>query len=269
MRFLLKKYYRKQLAEKRRKEHRRQIKPVRAQPVTFIGLDDDFCTKTILSRIAHRDERVPLDKRLRFLLTRECLRNISPWSKDSMLSQFAEKVEQTLALMLVQSVQDFHCGHSAGYCTHKYDLGTKDEPIRINVENALEIGARLTNCIKDIPSIIDEKSYLLIPAFMANMMRAKASWLTFAEPFPSFPRHIRNCVSDIGTFWGNQVYINKDITGNDTAYLIREGTLLWNFRFKHNLDIIRDIMYIELQYGLGIVYPEYIVKMNVSEDTGI
>lgn len=258
-------FYRRQLADRRRK--RRIVLTPRRIPTHFVpfhGLDEDFCARTILPRIASRDERVPLDRRVVFELSPVYMNDFPASVEQRMLIRFAEEVETALSKLLTFSVADFNYGHSAGYCSHSYDLGTKDEPIRVNVENAMDAGITLATCGLEVPSAGTNKFDLFIPVPMAKMMLAQSRELRFADPFPILPKHIRFGVEELGTLMGNCLYIDETITGGSTAYAIQRGAIRWNFKFTYDDYAARNSTLIVLRYGILIPYPEHVVKMEVA-----
>ena len=258
-------FYRRQLADRRRK--RRLVLTPRRIPTHFVpfhGLDEDFCARTILPRIASRDERVPLDRRVVFELSPVYMNDFLESVKQRVLIRLAEEVETALSKLLSFAVADFNCGHSAGYCSRSYDLGTKDEPIRINVDNAIDAGVRLATCGMEIPSAGTNKSYLLIPVSMAKMIFARSRELRVAEPFPILPKHIRCGVEELGMLMCNNLFIDETITGGSAAYAIQRGAIRWNFKFEYDDYAARNSTLIVLRYGIFIPYPELVVKMEVA-----
>jgi hypothetical protein len=256
-------FYRKQLADRRRK--RRLVLTPRRIPTLFVpfhGLDEDFCARTILPCIASRDECVPLDRRVVFELSHE---NDFPASVKQRVSiRFAEEVEIALSKLLAFSVADFNCGRSAGYCSCSYYLGTKDEPIKVDVDNAIDAGVKLATCGLEVPSAGTNKFDLLIPVSMAKMILARSRELRVAEPFPMLPKHIRFEVEELGTLMGNNLFIDETITGGSTAYAIQRGAIRWNFSFTYDEYAPRNSTLIMLRYGIFIPYPEHVVKMEVA-----
>ena len=258
-------FYRRQLADRRRK--RRLVLTPRRIPthfVSFHGLDEDFCTRTILPRIASRDERIPLDRRVMFELSPVYMNDFLASLKQKVLIRFAEEIETALSKLLSSSATDFNCGHSAGYCSRSYDLSTKDEPIRVDANNAIDAGVKLATCGKEVPSAGTNKSDLLIPVPMAKMLLARCRELRVAEPFPILPKHIRFGVEELGTLMGDYLYIDETITGGSTAYAIQRGAIKWNFKFAYDDYAARNSTLIVLRYGILILRPEHVVKMEVA-----
>ena len=256
-------FYRRRLADRRRK--RRPVLTPRRIPthfVSFYGLDCGFRARTILPRIASRDKRVPLGRRVVFELSH--MNDFTASVEQRVLIRFAEEVETALSKLLTFSVADFNCGHSAGYCSRSYDLGTKDEPIRVNAENAMDAGITLATCGMEVPSAGTNKFDLLIPAPMAKMMLAQSRELQFADPSPILPKHIRFGVEELGTLMGNYLYIDETITGGSTAYAIQRDAIRWNFEFTYDDYAARNSTLIVLRYGIFIPYPERVVKMEVA-----
>ena len=258
-------FYRRQLADRRRKR-RIGLTPRRIPThfVPFHGLDEDFCARTILPRIASRDERVPLDGRVVFELSPVYMKDFIASEKQRMLIRFAEEVETALSKLLSFTVADFNCGHSAGYYSRSYDLGTKDEPIRVDADNAIDAVVKLATCGMKVPSAGTNKSDLLIPVSMAEMILARSRELRVAEPFPILPKHIRFGVEELGTLMDNYLYIDETITGGSTAYAIQRGAIRWNFKFAYDDYAARNSTLIVLRYGILILRPEHIVKMEVA-----
>lgn len=258
-------FYRRQLVDRRRK--RRIVLTPRRTPTHFApfhGLDEDFCARTILPRIASRDECVPLDRRIVFELSPLYMNDFPASVKQRVTIRFAEEVEIALSKLLTFSVADFNCGHSAGYCSRSYDLGTKDEPIRVNAENAMDAGITLATCGMEVPSAETNKFDLLIPVSMAEMILERSRELRVAEPFPILPKHIRFGVEELGTLMGNCLYIDETITGEGAAYAIQRGAIRWNFEFAYDDYAARNSTLIVLRYGIFIPYPERVVKMEVA-----
>lgn len=257
-------YYSKLIADRRRKR-RRILTPRRIVPhfVTFYGLDEDFCARTILPRIASRDERIPLDRQVVFELSSVYMNDFLASIKQRVLIRFAEEVETTLSKLLTSSVADFNCGHSAGYYSRSYDLGTKDEPIRINARNVDEACANLATCGNEVPQANLIKSALLLPLSMYAMIRANAV-IRFVEPFPILPKHIRFSVEEFGELMGSRLFIDETITEGSAAYAIRQGAIGWNFKFEYEDCTYHNSLRIVLRYGIFILYPEHVVKMEVT-----
>ena len=263
MKKMMKTYYRKLVANKRRKSRLARLARTTATYFAdFHGLDDDFCAWTILPRIACRDEHIPLDNKLVIALPREYLNDFGPYHKNNMLLNFAGKMEQSLSELLSRSVSDFNRGHTAGYCSRMYDLGTKDEPVRIDYTNALDNGVTLASCGMEVPAASYDSQTLIVPPFMAYMIGAKE--LKFSDPFPILPKHIRSGVEELGKLMDNALFTDEAITGQSAAYAIRAGAIRWNFKFMYNADDAHGSLLVMLRYGFFIPYPEYIVKMEVS-----
>jgi hypothetical protein len=257
-------YYSKLIADRRRKR-RRILTPRRITShfVTFHGLDEEFCARTILPRIAFRNERIPLDRQVVLELPREFMDDFDLPRRETMLLSFAEEMEHSLSELLYKSVADFNCGNSAGCRTHSYDLGTKDEPIRINARNVEKACANLATCGNEVPRANLIKSALLLPLSMYAMIRANAM-IRFVEPFPILPKHIRFGVEELGELRGSRLFIDETITGESTAYAIRQGAIRWNFKFEHEDCTYHNSLRIVLRYGIFILYPEHVVKMEVA-----
>lgn len=264
-RLIKKTFYRRQLADRRRK--RRIVLTPRRIPTHFVpfhGLDEDFCARTILPRIASRDECVPLDRRVVFELSPAYMNDFPASVKQMVTIRFAEEVENSLSKLLSFAAADFNCGHSAGYYSRSYDLGTKDEPIRVDADNAIDSVVKLATCGMEVPSAGTNKSDLLIPVSMAEMILARSRELRVAEPFPILPKHIRFGVEELGTLMDNYLYIDETITGGGTAYAIQRGAIRWNFEFTYDDYAARNSTLIVLRYGILVLRPEHIVKMEVA-----
>ena len=128
----------------------------------------------------------------------------------------------------------------------------------------MDAGIALATCGMEVPSAGTNKSDLLIPVPMAEMILARSRELRVAEPFPILPKHIRFGVEELGTLMDNYLYIDETITGGSTAYAIQRGTIRWNFEFAYDDYAAHNSTLIVLRYGILILRPEHIVKMEIA-----
>lgn len=267
MKRMLKTYYRKALAHRRRAGTR--VKPPRKSqlhPINFYNLDDTFSAATILPRFANLNERIPLVYRIAIQLSRDSLKYYATPTLAKTMYAFAEEVERSLALQLSRSVLSCNCGHNAGWRSKFYNLGTKDKPVEINIKNAVEAIANLASCSLEIPSM-DGDDILVIPPCVADLICASAIRTGYGPSYdpPKF-KHIRADVREVGKFIGQSLFVDEAITGQTAAYAIRRPAVDWNFRFYSNSYYLADRYYtiLELRYGFLVTHPEHIVKMEIA-----
>lgn len=270
MKKTFKTYYRKALADRRRKEKLNPRFVIRPSEVIddLYSLDrlinDDFCKKTILSYIAQKDDRVPLDKTLCFDVPIQMLMGNAYQLRDKMLRCFAEKVEHSLGEILSKSVSYFNCGHYAGGHSPSFDLGTEKQPIKISRGNIFEKcdDIILCNLVADVKPRLSNEVILLLPTFMVHIAVANM-------PLPSaldsaLSKTIRAETSAIGKLFGCETFIAEAITRYNTAYSIRPDTVKWNFKFKYEDYWPQpELSRVILQYGFFIHRSSHIVKMEV------
>lgn len=271
MKKTFKAYYRKALADRRRKEKlnpRFVIRPSEVIDDLYLldrQINDDFCKKTILPYIAQKDDRVPLEKTLCFDVPIQMLMGNAYQLRDKMLRYFAEEVEHSLGEILSKSVSYFNCGHYAGGHSPSFDLGTEKQPIKISKGNVFEKcnDIILCNLDADAKPRLSNKVILLLPTFMGH----EALDASMSRPIVSASalcKDIRYETSAIGKLFGCETFIAEAITRYNTAYSIRPDTVRWNFKFKYEDYFPRyELSRVVLRYGFCIANPAHIVKMEV------